>query len=73
MVYRNCWTDTLYFAGVAYPPGSEIPETVDPAQLAHFAAQRVVEPTAPVPDSHVAPGLHLTTPEEEIDGDYRSD
>lgn len=49
MVYTNVSPHTLTFAGVPYPPGSTIPATADPAQLAYFATQGVVVPTtAPV-------------------------
>lgn len=50
MAWINRWADTLWIAGVPYTPGSEIPATVDPAQLAYFAAQGIIEPTtAPAP------------------------
>ena len=50
MDYRNRWTHTLYIKGVAYAPGDLIPATADPAQLAYFAREGIVEPTtAPAP------------------------
>jgi hypothetical protein len=50
MDWKNVWTDTLMIAGVAYAPGEVIPATADPAQLAAFARQGIVEPTtAPAP------------------------
>jgi len=52
MDYMNRWTQTIWIAGVPYPPGTVIPASADPAQLAYFAAQGIVEPTtapAPIP------------------------
>ena len=50
MGYRNRWTHTIWIAGVPYPPGTIIPASADPAQLAYVAAQGIVEPTtAPAP------------------------
>ena len=52
MDWINRYTAPLLFKGVAYAPGEIIPDSVDPAQLAYFAAQGIVEPTtapAPVP------------------------
>ena len=50
MAWINRWTGTLWLQGVPYEPGAEIPATVDPAQLASFAAQGIIEPTtAPAP------------------------
>ena len=64
MGWVNRWTDTLWVAGVPYAPGAEIPATADPAQLAYFAAQGIVEPTtAPAPVLTVAPGHSA---EEEV-------
>jgi hypothetical protein len=45
MGYVNCSPHTLVFAGVPYPSGAEIPDSVDPVQVAYFATLGVVEPT----------------------------
>ena len=68
--WTNRWTDTLWLAGVPYVPGAEIPATADPAQLAYFAAQGMVEPTtapAPVP-SRLRRVTHSAVNEEVPDG-----
>ena len=57
--YINRYHIPLHFGGVAYEPGAEIPATADPAQLAYFAAQGIVEPTT-APAS-VLPSLRRVT------------
>jgi hypothetical protein len=61
--FVNRWTDALVIRGVSYAPGDVIPATADPAQLAAFARQGIVEPTtAPAP----APSkLRRVTPSQD--------
>lgn len=66
--YLNRFSIPLVVGGVTYAPGDTIPATADPAQLAYFAAQGIVEPTtAPAP---IPPPLrrvtHPTAVDEEV-------
>jgi hypothetical protein len=70
MAWQNVWTDTLWIAGVPYAPGEVIPATADPAQLAYFAAQGIVEPTtAPAPLPVLRRVTHPAVTKEVPDGD----
>ena len=81
MEYVNRANVPLVFRGTAYPPGAAIPATVDPAQLAAFARQGVVEaltapPPAPSKLRRVASSRAATPPpikEDGTDGHDRSD
>lgn len=66
--YINRFGIPLVIHGVAYAPGDEIPATADPAQLAYFAAQGIVEPmTAPAPvPSKLRRVTHPQTAVEEV-------
>ncbi len=82
MYYRNRASVPLVFRGTAYPPGSLIPATVDPAQLAAFARQGIVEATT-APPSVPSKLRRVTSPrataqpapveEDGTDGHDRSD
>jgi hypothetical protein len=74
MAWINRWTGTLWLQGVAYAPGATIPATVDPAQLAAFAAQGIIEPmTAPAPTPPPLRRVASRRAVKEVpDGDDRS-
>lgn len=72
MAFLNRWTGTLWIQGVPYAPGAIIPATVDPAQLASFAAQGIIEPTtAPAPTPQKLRRVASQAVEEVPDGDDR--
>lgn len=67
MDWKNVWTGTLMIRGVPYAPGSVIPATADPAQLAAFARQGIVEPsTAPAPVPPLRRVTHPKVVKEEV-------
>jgi hypothetical protein len=54
--YRSIYGIDLVLHGQVFPPGSIIPATVDPGQLAALALHGAVEPTtAPEPPPPVLP------------------
>ena len=66
--FVNRWTDALVIRGVSYAPGDVIPATADPAQLAYFAAQGIVEPTtAPASDPPLRRVTHPKAVNEEVE------
>jgi len=68
MDWKNVYTGTLMIRGVPYVPGAVIPATADPAQLAYFAAQGIVEPTtAPASDPPLRRVTHPKAVNEEVE------